>query len=103
MSYSVAYTVTLQSMHSAVNIFNCTPAPFDVWLHHNMNTYTLHMMSQYDSVLTVCTFSIHLDSQKETIRDGMRNWEDKTCIRFKKRTTESQYVTFRHGDWYVRM
>jgi hypothetical protein len=38
------------------------------------------------------------DDDREVILDAMRHWEDKTCIRFKKRTYEFYYVIFAHGS-----
>ena len=34
----------------------------------------------------------------EAIREGMDEWTTKTCIRFKKRTNEADYVYFKLGD-----
>jgi len=37
-------------------------------------------------------------SAMAVIRSAMREWEQKTCVRFKKRTTEKDYVSFYKGS-----
>ena len=39
------------------------------------------------------------DYQRDRILEGMRHWEDNTCIRFKERTTEVDYIVFYKGSW----
>ena len=40
-----------------------------------------------------------LETQKERILVGMRHWEDHTCLRFKQRTVERDYIEFYNGSW----
>ena len=37
------------------------------------------------------------DEAKVAIAAAMEEWSSKTCIQFKKRTTERAYITFRYG------
>jgi hypothetical protein len=41
--------------------------------------------------------SEYTETEIEIIMDAMREWEDKTCIRFKSRTTEDSYIHFFKG------
>ena len=45
--------------------------------------------------------ALSADSQKEIILDGMRHWEDKTCIRFTQRSREYSYIYIASGTWCV--
>lgn len=42
---------------------------------------------------------------REAIFESMRHWEEKTCIRFKRRTQEKDYVEITNimdsENWYV--
>ena len=40
---------------------------------------------------------LYVETEIEIIMDAMREWEDKTCIRFKSRTTEDSYIHFFKG------
>ena len=37
-------------------------------------------------------YSVASDVRREAIFESMRHWEEKTCIRFKRRTQERDYV-----------
>ena len=42
------------------------------------------------------------DIEKKAIMDGIKHWENETCIRFKQRSNENLYVRFRSdmpGCW----
>ena len=45
------------------------------------------------------TFYNPEDYQKDRILKGMRHWEDNTCIRFKEKTTEVDYIAFHNSSW----
>ena len=49
------------------------------------------------ALLTFCA-----EHQKQKILDGMRHWEDKTCIRFKqKQPQDRNFVLIDIGPWCV--
>ena len=56
-------------------------------------------------ILFYCVFAWYLfyvDGEKEVILDGMRHWENKTCIRFRqKRAQDSSYIFFVSRQWLV--
>ena len=40
-----------------------------------------------------------LDAEgKKVAEDAMKHWMDRTCIKFKPRTTEKDFVEFQFGD-----
>ena len=43
-------------------------------------------------------FFPHAAKEREVVLQGMRHWEDNTCIRFVPRTTETDYLNIFAGD-----
>ena len=53
-------------------------------------------------IFTLSVFDIAREVEAKTaIAAAIKEWSSKTCIKFKERTNESGYVTFRFGTGYV--
>lgn len=51
--------------------------------------------TKHSNSIVICF--LYVDSEKRIIYLAMSEWENHTCIRFKPRTTEMDYVTFIPG------
>ena len=51
--------------------------------------------TKHSNSIVICF--LYADSEKRVIYLAMSEWENHTCIRFKPRTTEMNYVTFIPG------
>ena len=53
-------------------------------------------------IFTLSVFNIAKEVEaKAAIAAAIKEWSSKTCIKFKERTNESGYVTFRFGTGFV--
>ena len=48
-----------------------------------------------------CFITASSSAAMSAIQAGFNEWTQKTCIRFKKRTNEADYVSFFRGSGYV--
>ena len=89
------------------------------WANHVMNcactslhytkllNYTITMQHNKSVSAMLCSYlpgvhSVHAENEKQIILDGMRHWEDKTCIRFKqKQAQDFNFIHFYPGSWCV--
>jgi len=51
--------------------------------------------TKHSNSVVICFLNV--DSEKRVIYLAMSEWENHTCIRFKPRTTEMDYITFIPG------
>lgn len=73
----------------------------------NLNSTIFQMFLDCDMKLFFSPFCVIGNSEKYLIRVAMREWEKYTCLRFRKRQRENNYVMFQDNfgwaqKWYTR-
>ena len=65
-------------------------------LRHNTNDENLYFSGNRPSYLSLFSiiFAAYNTRATQAIKAAMREWESKTCIRFKRRTSERNYLEF---------